>query len=124
MKNIKLIAASLAFLSLAGCQGRAVTGTESYKVYGEKVEDLKIIHKVRHAFRASPAIPSDLIHLSVDRGILQLSGFVHNHREADLAILSAKSIPEVKDVINSLVVMSSTDYALKRGIAASDTASR
>lgn len=124
MKNIKLIATSLAFLSLAGCQSRPVTGNESYKVYGEKVEDLKLINKVRHAFKASPTIPSELIHLSVDRGILQLSGFVHSHQEADLAILSARSIPEVKDVINSLVVMSSTDYALKRGVAASGTASR
>jgi len=123
MKNLKLLAASLAVLSLAGCN-TTQTGMERYKVYGEKVEDVKIINKIRIAFKSNPSIPQDLIHLSVDRGILQLSGFVHNHREADLAILTARTVPEVKGVIDNIIVMSSDDYAVKRGIAESAAASR
>lgn len=115
MKNLALTTAALAFLGLAGCNGgHPPTGRESYKLYGEKVEDTRIVNKIRNAFRASPTIPDELIHLAVDRGVVQLSGFVRSYREADLAVLTAESIPDVKKVINSLVVLSSTDYTEKR----------
>ena len=124
MKNLKLLTASFAVLSLAGCGGSTHTGMESYKVYGEKVEDVKIINKIRAEFRTNSAIPHNLIHVSIDRGIVQLSGFVHSHREADLAIMTTRAIPEVKDVINSMVVMSGSDYAVRRGGAEAGAASR
>ena len=102
MKNIKLLTIAFALISVAGCSSHSLTGQESYKHYGEKVEDTKIIEKVKQSFRSNPSIPANLIHLAIDRGIVQLSGFIHNREEADLAILSARSIPGVKDVINSL----------------------
>jgi hypothetical protein len=120
MKNIKYMAllplAALSFV-VAGCSSPKGTGYESYKTYGEQVEDRKIINSIRERFRANPAIPEHLIHLSIDRNIVQLSGFVRTTQEADLALLSTSSTPGVKDVIDSLVVLSDSGYAERRGKA-------
>ena len=124
MKNLTLVTLTTALISVVGCNAHSPTGMESYKHYGEKVEDTKIIEKVKQSFRSNPSIPANLIHLAIDRGIVQLSGFIHNREEADLAILSARSIPGVKDVINSLVVMSSSDYSEKRAKAESQDTRR
>jgi hypothetical protein len=103
--------------TIAGCAAPRGTGYESYKTYGEQTEDAKIIARIRTNFRLNPVIPDHLIHLSIDRNIVQLSGFVRNHKEADLAILTAKSTTGVKDVINNMIVLSDPDYARRRGDA-------
>ncbi len=103
--------------ALSGCKAPQGTGYESYKTSNEQLEDRKVINNVRERFNTNPSIPSNLIHIAIDRGILQLSGFVHTHQEVDLAILTASSIPGVKDVINSLIVLSDSSYAKRRGAA-------
>lgn len=126
MKSLKLLATVMTIVNLTACSTNppSVTGRESYKNYGEQFEDSKIIASIKMAFQHNPLIPSQLIHLSIDRGIVQLSGFVRNHQEADLALMSVKAIPGVKDTINDLVVMSSTEYAIKRAKAEGLDASR
>jgi len=107
-------------LGLFGCNPPGIaTGREDYKSYGEQIEDRKIINNIQQNFRNNPAIPAHLVHLSIDRGIVQLSGFVHNTQEANLIILSTFSTPGVKDVIDSLVILSGSEYARRRAIAES-----
>lgn len=103
--------------NLSSCGGPKRTGAEEYKTYGEQVEDSKIVAKIRHNFRANPDIPSDLIYLSIDRNIVQLSGFVRTAAEANLALLTARNTPGVKDVINHLVVLTDSEYAARRAQA-------
>ena len=117
MKNLKLLTAFAAVLTLTSCGGSYMSGQEPHKYYGEKVEDTKIITQVLHSFRANQAIPNKNIHIAIDRGIVQLSGFVRTNTEADLAILAAKSVHGVKDVINNIVILSSHEYALRRANA-------
>jgi len=118
MNSIKLLAASVTILTLvAGCGAPSYTGRESYKQYGEQIEDTRLITRIRTEFRRNPLIPDRLIYLAVDRGIVQLSGFVRTHQEADLAILSARNTPGVKDVINNLIVLSSSEYSERRAMA-------
>ena len=120
MKKVKyLVFLPLIALSvnLAGCGGPKGTGAEEYKTYGEQVEDSKIISRIRHNFRANPEIPSDQIYLSIDRNIVQLSGFVRSTAEANLSVLTAKNTPGVKDVIDHLVVLSDPEYAARRAAA-------
>ena len=124
MKNLKLFTAFTALLALSSCGGSQISGHESHKYYGEQVEDTKIITQVMHSFRSNHAIPNKNIHIAIDRGILQLSGFVRNNMEADLAILAAKNVIGVKDVINSIVVLSSHEYALRRATAEARDAQR
>jgi osmotically-inducible protein OsmY len=123
MKNLKILASAIALTTLTACT-HSITGMESYKYYGERLEDTKIINNVRVAFSQNPLIPDKLIHLAIDRGIVQLSGFVHNNQEADVAILITKNTPGVKGIINSLVVMSSSEYSAKRAQAESTDARR
>ena len=115
MKKFQVLLATVLCLNLISCGGsRGQTGRESYKNQGEQIEDTKVITFIRNKFRQDPLIPTSLIHIAVDRGIVQLSGFVRTHEEANLAILSVKGAPGVKDVINSLVVLSSGEYAARR----------
>ena len=115
MKKFTSLFLTVLCFNLASCgnSGRE-TGRESYKNQGEQIEDTKIVHFIRNKFRQDPLIPTSLIHIAVDRGIVQLSGFVRTHEEANLAISSVKGAPGVKDVINSLVVLSSGEYAARR----------
>ena len=125
MKNLKTLTTLFTLLILMSCGGNSqMTGREAYKSQGEKIEDTKIIGHVRHAFHTNPMIPEKLVHIAVDRGIVQLSGFVRNNQEADLAILAARNVQGVKDVINSLVILSSHEYAARRANAEARDAGR
>lgn len=117
---------SLVALGLAagGCAAPMKTGQESYKAYGEQIEDTKIVAQIKSNFHKNSRIPSELIHMAIDRGIVLLSGFIRTHEEADLAILSAKSTPGVKHVINSLMVLSDPAYANIRANAEANSTRR
>jgi hypothetical protein len=115
MKKFTSLFLTVLCFNLASCgnSGRE-TGRESYKNQGEQIEDTKIVSFIKNKFRNDPLIPTSLIHIAIDRGIVQLSGFVRTHEEANLAILSVRGAPGVKDVINSLVVLSGGEYATRR----------
>jgi len=115
MKKFTSLFLTVLCFNLVSCgnSGRE-TGRESYKNQGEQIEDTKIVSFIKNKFRNDPLIPTGLIHIAVDRGIVQLSGFVRTHEEANLAILSVRGAPGVKDVINSLVVLSGGEYATRR----------
>ena len=126
MKKFQVLLATVLCLNLISCggSGGGQTGRESYKNQGEQIEDTKIVHFIRNKFRNDPLIPTSLIHIAVDRGIVQLSGFVRTHEEANLAILSVKGAPGVKDVINSLIVLSGGEYAARRATVERDNTAR
>jgi hypothetical protein len=118
MRKFQTLLALVLCLNLISCgQPGGQTGREGYKNQGEQMEDTKIVNFIKNKFRTDPLIPSDLIHIAVDRGIVQLSGFVRTHEEANLALLNVQAAPGVKDVINNLVVMSGGDYAARRATA-------
>ena len=119
VKYLAIIPLISVSIGLAGCGGPNPkgTGAEDYKTYGEQIEDSKIISKVRSNFRNNPSIPADLIHVSIDRNIVQLSGFVRTAGEANLTVLTTRNTPGVKDVIDNIVVLSDPGYAVRRGTA-------
>ena len=115
MKKFQTLLAKALCLNLISCgYSGGQTGREGYKNQGEQMEDTKIVNFIRNKFRNDPLIPTSLIHVAVDRGIVQLSGFVRTYEEANLTISSVKGTPGVKDVINSLVVLSGGEYAARR----------
>jgi len=124
IKHLALLPLMVLGFTVTGCVAPHGTGYESYKTYGEQAEDGKIIARIRANFHVNSGIPERLIHLSIDRNIVQLSGFVRTHQEADLAILTAKSTPGVKDIINNIIVLSDPNYAIRRGVAESGSTRR
>lgn len=59
--------------------------------------------------------------VNVDRGVVQLSGFVDYLNQAQHAERAARSVPGVKDVLNHIVVRSTLGYKQERAnIAAYD----
>ena|SRR5688500_4733348 len=122
IKLRNLVCLAILALVVSSCNPPKGTGAESYKTYGEQIEDQKIIARVRETLRKNPAIPNHLVHLSIDRGVIQLSGFVHNMQEADLITLSVSSTPGVKGVIDNLILLSGSEYAKFRAdVEARDT---
>lgn len=118
VKNLALLPlVALGLCVVSGCGTPKGTGYEHYKTYGEKIEDGKIIASIKNDFRANPAIPYDLIYLSIDRNVVQLSGFIRTAEEANLAVLTARRTPGVKDVINNLIVLTDPEYAARRARA-------
>lgn len=118
MNKLQALITVLLCTSLVGCVSSTdTTGRESYKNFGEQIEDSKIVNFITNKFSSDPFIPHKLIHIAVDRGIVQLSGFIHTYREADLVISVTRNSPGVKDVINNLIVLSSQDYAIRRATA-------
>ena len=117
MTKLQTIGSLLLCLNLSACVASspdATAGRENYKNYGEKIDDTRILNFIRNKFRTDPLIPSNAIHISIDRGIVQLSGFIMDYQEANMAVLSAQGAPGVRDVINNLIVRSSTDYTKRR----------
>ncbi|MCF8494459.1 MAG: BON domain-containing protein [Rickettsiaceae bacterium] len=115
MKKFQTLLATALCLNLISCgYSGGQTGREGYKNQGEQMEDTKIVNFIRNKFRNDRLIPTSLIHIAVDRGIVQLSGFIRTYEEANLAVSSVKGTPGVKDVINSLVVLSGGEYAARR----------
>ena len=118
MKKLQILLAAVLCANLVSCGGPiGKTGRESYKNQGEKIEDTKVIRAVKDNFRTNPLIPADLIHIAIDRGVVQLSGFVNNHEQANMAVLSVRGVNGVKDVINNLVILSGAEYSKIRANA-------
>jgi len=115
--KLMLILLVLSSSILTGCSYSSSTGRESYKAYGEQVEDRKIVLDIRSNFHKNSSIPAHLLNLSIDRGIVQLSGFVRTIQEADLALATARNTPGVKSVINNIIVLSDPSYAETRARA-------
>lgn len=108
---------ALGICVVGGCGAPKGPRYDGYKTYGERAEDSRIIVSIRNNFRANPAIPDNLINLSIDRNIVQLSGFVRTSEEANLAVLTARRTPGVKDVINNLIALTDLEYAARRARA-------
>lgn len=111
MNKCKIIFLLLVFCGLTACGANSVSTThDGYKRYGEQLEDVKTANFIRNRFRGDSLIP-DHINIAVDRGIVQLSGFVRTYEEANLAVLNARNTPGVKEVINNIIVLNSVEYS-------------
>lgn len=111
LKLKNLVCLIILALGASSCSPTTGTGAESYKAYGEQIDDQKIVARVKDTLRKNPTIPNHLVHVAIDRGVIQLSGFVHNVQEADLILLSVSNTPGIKGVLDNLVVLSSSEYA-------------
>ena len=85
--------------SLAGC---AVT--EGQSTVGQYVDDKTISARVKTKFAADKEVSATRIQVETLNGTVQLSGFVPTAAEKQKAGEIARSVPDVKDVRNNIVV--------------------
>jgi osmotically-inducible protein OsmY len=105
---IKKLAKCLGVLLGVSVGSCAQTGQEPYKTPGEQLDDTQTVREIKsHLYRIAEG---DIIHVAIDRGIVQLSGFVKTEaikKEAEILALKSKGI---RDVINSIIVRTSSSY--------------
>ena len=90
---------ALAFLGTAGC---AVTSGQSS--VGQYVDDKTISTRVKTRLAEDPQVSAMRVNVETLNGTVQLSGFAASETEKSRAAQIAKSVPDVKDVRNSIVV--------------------
>lgn len=86
-------------VAVAGCD--LTSGREGP---GQYADDAAITTKVKTAMIQDPNVTASEITVHTYNGVVQLSGFVHSKKEAELAVADARKVEGVRDVKNSIVV--------------------
>ncbi|WP_341269737.1 BON domain-containing protein [Morganella morganii] len=101
MKYMKLVTSFFVVMfmafTLSACAPTATSeGTRGY------FDDSVITTKVKTALLGEKGIKSTQISVETFKGKVQLSGFVSSEQEANLAVNTARKVPGVQVVINSM----------------------
>ena len=98
-KRLIPLFAIAAAVAVSGCASTAKTeGT------GEYMDDTVITAKVKTAILEQPGLKSSEINVETFKGIVQLSGFVANQDNINVAVATAKSVKGVSSVKNDMRV--------------------
>ena len=115
--ELRKIFAILAIILVSAC-----TSQDTYKSEGEKLDDKLIKWRVELALRDVPE--GKAVAVSIDRGIVQLSGFVATEAARDAAVKQVSAVKGVADVVDHIIVRNSPFYKEERAVAATVTATR
>lgn len=103
--NIKhTLVAALAVTALAGVA--ACSATRTQRSPGEHIDDAVILSSVKTALVAEPNTSAREINVEVNRGIVQLNGFVDSPAEKARATTVATEVKGVMEVRNNLGIKS------------------
>lgn len=101
--NKSILASSVVVLGLLGVvAGCAVT--EGQSTVGQYVDDKTITARVKTRFASDKEVSATKVQVETLNGTVQLSGFVPTAAEKQRAGEIARSVPDVKDVRNNIVV--------------------
>lgn len=101
--NKSILASSVVVLGLLGVvAGCAVT--EGQSTVGQYVDDKTITARVKTRFASDKEVSATKVQVETLNGMVQLSGFVPTAAEKQRAGEIARSVPDVKDVRNNIVV--------------------
>ena len=98
----KLIVSALIACGALAQTGCAVTSGQSSM--GQYVDDTTITARVKKRFAEDPAVAASRIQVETMQGTVQLSGFATSESERMRAAQIARSVPDVRDVRNDVVV--------------------
>ena len=98
-KSINASLLALAVLAQAGC---AVTSGQSST--GQYVDDTAITARVKSRFAEDPQVAATRISVETFKGTVQLSGYAISDAERARAVQIARSVPDVRDVRNDVLV--------------------
>ena len=96
---VRLLVCIGAIMALVGC-----ASTQTRETTGEYIDDSTITTKVKAAIFAEDTLKSMQINVKTYRGVVQLSGFVNSAQSVKRAGEVARSVDQVKEVKNDLIV--------------------
>jgi osmotically-inducible protein OsmY len=97
-----LIMALIFAVALIGC-----AGNRTHESTGQYIDDSTITTKVKTALLADPEVSGLDVKVETFKGVVQLSGFVNDQRQATRAVEIARSVNGVRKVENKLSVKGS-----------------
>ena len=100
--NRSILACAMAAALTLGAAGCAVTDKQS--TVGQYVDDTTITTRVKTRFAQDPQVSAMRINVETLNGTVQLSGFAATESEKAKAAQIARTVPDVKEVRNSIVV--------------------
>ena len=100
--SVKLAGALLALAALLQVQGCSITSHQSS--VGQYVDDATITARVKKRFAEDPQVAATRISVETLNGTVQLSGFAVSDTERVRAAEIARSVPDVRDVRNDVIV--------------------
>ncbi|MGH8251486.1 MAG: BON domain-containing protein [Steroidobacteraceae bacterium] len=89
----------------------ACSATRTQRAAGEQVDDAVVLTNVKSALIANPVTEGGEINVDVNRGVVQLNGFVDSADEKSSAGKLARKVDGVKDVENNLKVSEGSSTA-------------
>ncbi|MFA6164595.1 MAG: BON domain-containing protein [Methylobacter sp.] len=88
---------ALTLMTAAGC-----ASTPRHEGTGEYVDDSVITAKVKAALLNEPNLSSGSVNVETFKGVVQLSGFVHDQADINRAVEIARGVKGVKSVKNDM----------------------
>ena len=101
----KILVAAIAAAGLVGAIAHAAEDTK--RTMGEYTDDTMLLGKVKSALGSDKTTEAHEINVEVNKGIVQLNGFVDTAKEKAQAETVAKGVKGVKQVENNLIVKAS-----------------
>ncbi len=93
---------------IALCAGTALTTgcavTSGQSTVGQYVDDATITSRVKSRFSDDPQVSAMRISVETLKGVVDLSGFAVSEEEKSRAGQVARTVPEVKEVRNNIIV--------------------
>jgi len=100
----KILVAAIAAAGLIGAVAHAAEDTK--RTFGEYTDDTMLLGKVKSALGGDKTTEAHEINVEVNKGIVQLNGFVDTAKEKAQAETVAMGVKGVKQVENNLIVKS------------------
>jgi hyperosmotically inducible protein len=102
MSKRKLLMVAAAAMGLMGAI--AYSAEETKRTFGEYTDDTMTLGKVKSALASDGTTEAHEINVEVNKGIVQLNGFVDTAKEKAQATTVAQAVKGVKSVENNLIV--------------------
>src|SRR5262249_3583181 len=99
MRYVSVIGCLVLVVAILGCAGDRTTRST-----GQVIDDGAIATKVKSALIADPDVKGTQVQVEVNKGVVQLSGFVDSAAQARRAVTVARNVQGVSEVRNSLLV--------------------
>lgn len=105
MKHL-ILASTLALAGTLGMTGCAITSGQSS--VGQYVDDATITTRVKTRFAQDQQVSAMRLNVETLKGVVQLSGFATTSAEKQRAEELARSVPDVRQVRNDIIVRAAT----------------